>query len=70
MKYLMRCWWGLLKCSANSVRHYSLPLQPQHSFNYHGNDSLALPFPCYTVQISGKVNASRGLSAVRTQIVC
>jgi len=24
----------------------SLPLQPQHSFNYQGKDSLALSFPC------------------------
>ena len=24
----------------------SLPLQPQHSFNYHRKDSLALFFPC------------------------
>jgi len=46
VKYLMGRWWGLLKCSANSVRHYGLPLQPQYSFNYHGKDSLALSFPC------------------------
>jgi len=39
IKYLMVCWWGLLKCS-NSIRHYWLPrvLQPQHSLNYHGKD--------------------------------
>ena len=37
-------WWSLLKCSTNSFRHYSLQLQPQHSFNYHGKDSLALFF--------------------------
>jgi len=44
VKYWMGRWWGLLKCSANSVRH-SLPLQPQHCFNYHGKDSLTLSFP-------------------------
>ena len=28
------------------LRHYSHPLQPQHSFNYRGKESLALSFPC------------------------
>ena len=44
INYLMGCWWGLLKCS-NSIRHYCLPLQPRHSLNYHGKDSVALSFP-------------------------
>jgi len=26
LQYLMGCWWGLLKCNANSARRYSLPL--------------------------------------------
>jgi len=41
IKYLMGRWWGLLRCSANSVRA-SLPLQPLHSLNYHGKDSHAI----------------------------
>jgi len=46
VRYLMGRWLGLLKCSVNSARHYSLPLQPQHCFNYHGKDHIALSFQC------------------------
>ena len=53
IQYLMGHWWGLLKCSANSVRH----AQPPTTTTSITKDSLVLPFPCMLIQnISWEAN--------------
>jgi len=42
----------LAKQIQSELIHISLP---QHSFNYHGKDSLALSFPCQFKIFSGKL---------------